>query len=163
VLVDERLYIDSPGLFQCILTYWIETNPIQPESQISSAAKLKSTNFGQQPGKAWTPNWRARLNARAMGPICVKKPHVFPLFDDVDAAAHRDRCEVNSLHNNLEQRESAGANLPGHIGELMSEPLQRGVCVVALMPDDTYWYVRTVIGCRAHFQFTVPLQFATKR
>src|SRR5260370_2966348 len=98
-----------------------------------------------------------------MGPVCIKMPNVFRLLEDVAAAPPRDRSKVNSLHTNLEQRESAGANLPGHIGKLMSEPLQRGVCVVALMPDDTYWYVRTVIRCRAHFQFTVPLQFATKR
>ena len=84
-------------------------------------------------------------------------------FDDVDETARHGARAVNCLHTDLARPGSTAANLPRDIGKLVPQPLQRGVRVVAFVPDGAHGSVVTLVWRRAHFQFAVALQFTAKR
>ena len=84
-------------------------------------------------------------------------------FDDVDEIARHDARAVNCLHTDLARSGSTAANLPCDIGKLLPQPLQRGVRVVAFVPDGAHGGVVTLVWRRMHFQFAVSLQFTAKR
>src|SRR4051812_19746807 len=95
VLIDERLYIDSPGLFHCILTDGIEL-PASSRQQLAacladlSGAKIKSAKYGQQPGEARTRRataQRAASQASRDVPGWIEKTRVSGRFDDVGETA----------------------------------------------------------------------------